>query len=67
MDWGNRSRNPSVQNIYAAIMNTHPHTVVRGWRKIFWYWHIPPNIKHFTWLMIAYKLNTWDIVPKNKK
>jgi hypothetical protein len=33
-------------------------------RKQLWSSHFPPKIKYFTCLMIAYKLNTWDILQR---
>jgi hypothetical protein len=54
----------TVQNVYASHHEFNWHTNVRGWRKHLWSWHIPPKIKYFTWLMTAYKLNTWDILQK---
>jgi hypothetical protein len=61
---GDRSGLITVQNVYAAISNSIWHTNVKGWRYQIWSWHIPPKIKFFTWLMTAYKLNTWDTLLK---
>jgi hypothetical protein len=61
---GDRSGRIFVHNLYAAISNSIWHTNFRGWRNQKWTWCIPSKIKFFTWLLIEYKLNTWDNILK---
>jgi hypothetical protein len=54
----------TIQNVYTEITHMLWHTNIKGWRKQLWTWHLPSKIKFFTWLMTAYKLNTWDILQR---
>jgi ribonuclease HI len=61
---GDHSGHLTVKNAYATITNTLWHTNISGWRKQLWSWHLAPKLKIFTWLLIANKLNTWDILQR---
>lgn len=61
---GDHSGKLTVQNVYTEITHTLWHTNIKGRRKHLWTWLLPSKIKFFTWLMIAYKLNTQDILQR---
>jgi hypothetical protein len=61
---GDRSGYLTAQNVYSEISNCNWPNATGGWRHRLWSWSLPLKIKLFSWLFLANKINTWDVLQK---
>lgn len=61
---GDRSGYRTVQNVYLEIVNYNWPNATGGWKHRIWSWSLPLKIKLFSWLTLANKINTWDVLQK---